>query len=363
MKNLLRATLFALVCVCVPNLQAQTSTFTYQGNLSDGVTAANGTYQMQFALFDAESGGTQQGSTMTNNSVSIVNGVFTVPLDFTGAPFTAGADRWLEISVKKPAEPGFTTLSPRQQLTASAYSVRTLSAGAADSLSADCVLCVNDGQIATVSGAKVAGSVANAANASSATVANNVSGVLAVNHGGTGTSSKNFADLSTTQSIGGNKSFSGNFSVGGSFAALLGQSASTVTGTAPLTAATAGSFTLIPGLTQTINVPANSLAYVISDGGLVTTSTGATGFSSVDITVTVDGAIVANGGYHRVIAANTTGVTQISANWAMSLATPVTAGSHTFAVSAALNSGTAATVSGNSSSPMQGRLVVILVKN
>jgi hypothetical protein len=32
--------------------QAQTTAFTYQGRLSDGANPANGTYQMQFALYD-----------------------------------------------------------------------------------------------------------------------------------------------------------------------------------------------------------------------------------------------------------------------------------------------------------------------
>lgn len=32
---------------------AQTSTITYQGRLTDGGTAANGTYDLQFKLYDA----------------------------------------------------------------------------------------------------------------------------------------------------------------------------------------------------------------------------------------------------------------------------------------------------------------------
>jgi hypothetical protein len=43
---------------------AQTTTFTYQGKLTDGATAANGTYQFQFKLFDAASGGNQIGQTI-----------------------------------------------------------------------------------------------------------------------------------------------------------------------------------------------------------------------------------------------------------------------------------------------------------
>lgn len=110
----------------------QTSVFSYQGRLTDGAGAANGTYQMQFSLFSLSTGGSQIGTTITNNSVAVLNGTFTVPLDFTATLFAAGADRWLEIAVKKPADPGFTTLSPRQRITSAPYAVRSASAASAD---------------------------------------------------------------------------------------------------------------------------------------------------------------------------------------------------------------------------------------
>src|SRR3989442_458715 len=61
---------------------AQTTGFTYQGRLTDGGTPANGNYDLQFALFDSLSGGTQVGSTQNINTVLVSNGVFTVSLDF-----------------------------------------------------------------------------------------------------------------------------------------------------------------------------------------------------------------------------------------------------------------------------------------
>src|SRR2546422_2616250 len=86
---------FCLACTLV---SVQTSIFTYQGRLTDGTAAANGTYQMTFTLFDVQTGGTLQGSTITNNSVSVVNGTFTVQLDFLVSPWLSGADRFLEIA-------------------------------------------------------------------------------------------------------------------------------------------------------------------------------------------------------------------------------------------------------------------------
>src|SRR5712691_10613121 len=75
----------------------QTSSFTYQGRLTDGGTVANGLYDLQFALFDNASSGAQIGSTQTLNSVLVSAGVFSVTLDF-GANSFSGAKRFLEIS-------------------------------------------------------------------------------------------------------------------------------------------------------------------------------------------------------------------------------------------------------------------------
>jgi hypothetical protein len=79
--------------------QGQTTTFTYQGQLTDAGAAANGNYDLQFALFDAASGGTQIGSTLARASVAVSNGVFTVQLDFGVSAFP-GSDRFLEIGVR-----------------------------------------------------------------------------------------------------------------------------------------------------------------------------------------------------------------------------------------------------------------------
>ena len=95
---------------------AQTSGFTCQGRLTDGGTAANGNYDLQFALFDSLSGGTQVGSTQTLNTVAVSNGVFTVSLDF-GANAFPGASRFLEISARLSGSASFTPLTPRQPIT------------------------------------------------------------------------------------------------------------------------------------------------------------------------------------------------------------------------------------------------------
>src|SRR5438128_12361836 len=96
---------------------AQTSSFTYQGRLTDGGTAANGNYDLQFALFDSLSGGTQIGSTQALNTVAVTGGVFTVTLDFGASSFN-GASRFIEIRARPSGGTGFTILEPRQPVTA-----------------------------------------------------------------------------------------------------------------------------------------------------------------------------------------------------------------------------------------------------
>lgn len=92
--------------------KAQTTTFTYQGNLKDNSIAATGTYDFQFALYSAAAGGTQIGATQTQTGVQVTNGSFTVQLDFGAAAFP-GADRFLEIRVKPQADATYKALSPR----------------------------------------------------------------------------------------------------------------------------------------------------------------------------------------------------------------------------------------------------------
>ena len=119
------------VLVFAANVRSQTTAFNYQGQLTDGGIPANGSFQMQFKLFDAVSGGSQIGSTLTNVPVTVTGGDFSTKLDF-GAVALSGANRWLEIAVRRNAGESYVTLSPREQIASSPYAVRTLSAATAD---------------------------------------------------------------------------------------------------------------------------------------------------------------------------------------------------------------------------------------
>ena len=102
--------------------------FTYQGVLNDGNGPANGAYDFRFLLYDASFGGNQVGSTVTLDDVSVSDGLFTVELDF-GNVFD-GRALWLEVAVRPGSSTGnYTTLSPRQPLTAAPYALYALGAG------------------------------------------------------------------------------------------------------------------------------------------------------------------------------------------------------------------------------------------
>ncbi len=100
--------------------------FTYQGRLTDGGNPANGAYDFQFKLYAAASGGSQVGSTVTKSNVQVTNGFFTVQIDF-GNVFN-GQRRWLEIAVRHAGSGSYTTLSPRQELTAAPNALYSLKA-------------------------------------------------------------------------------------------------------------------------------------------------------------------------------------------------------------------------------------------
>jgi hypothetical protein len=136
LKHVVSLSILILGAFAFPGIttQAQTTSFTYQGKLTDNNIAATGTYQMQFSLFDALADGNQIGATQTNAAITVTNGIFTVDLEFGAAAFT-GATRFLQISVFSTPTNAFVELSPRQQITSAPYAVRALNAGAADNAS------------------------------------------------------------------------------------------------------------------------------------------------------------------------------------------------------------------------------------
>ncbi len=111
-----------------------TTAFTYQGELSQSGAPANGVFDLQFALYDFS--GNPIGAELCADNVTVTAGRFSVSLDF-GDVF-ATQQRFLEIRVRPDsglncaATGGYTTLSPRQPLTAAPFASRAITAGSAD---------------------------------------------------------------------------------------------------------------------------------------------------------------------------------------------------------------------------------------
>lgn len=119
--------LILFVVLSIPVLAAaQTTEFTYQGRLSEGGAVGNGNYDFEFRLYDALAAGGQIGPLIERTSVPVTNGAFAVQLDF-GESFP-GADRFLEIRVRTAGPGGYTLLTPRQKITSSPYSIKSVTA-------------------------------------------------------------------------------------------------------------------------------------------------------------------------------------------------------------------------------------------
>jgi len=99
--------------------------WTYQGRLMDANNPADGLYDFEFKLYDDPYTGIQEGSTFEVNDVDVIDGYFTVELDF-GSDVFDGDACWLDISVRPGnSTSSFTSLGPLQRITSTPYSLQT----------------------------------------------------------------------------------------------------------------------------------------------------------------------------------------------------------------------------------------------
>lgn len=98
---------------------------TYQGRLTDGGLAANGSYDFEFALYTSANG-TTPVDVVEVPALAVSGGLINATLDFTDVPYN-GQALWIEVRVQ-PAGAGdsFTTLAPRQPLNATPYALFAL---------------------------------------------------------------------------------------------------------------------------------------------------------------------------------------------------------------------------------------------
>jgi len=140
------AALLVMAIHTTASADSLSSTFTYQGQLRQGGNPVNQTCDFQFTLWDAAgsgsppAGGNQIGSLQPAAGVLVTEGLFTVVLGFAPEAFK-GDERWLQVTVRCPDGSGpYTTLAPRQRLSASPYALYAPSAGSATDLT--CSGCV-----------------------------------------------------------------------------------------------------------------------------------------------------------------------------------------------------------------------------
>ena len=125
------------IAVASSSARAQSTAFTYQGRLDDAGVPANGLHDFRATLFDAASGGAVVGSPQCADDVDVIDGVFTLELDF-GQVFATASERHLLVEVRKDTGlpcadlTGFVAMEPRQKLTATPLASHAKSAFALD---------------------------------------------------------------------------------------------------------------------------------------------------------------------------------------------------------------------------------------
>ncbi|NOT55802.1 MAG: hypothetical protein HOP18_14475 [Deltaproteobacteria bacterium] len=113
-----------------PTLAAPLGTaFTHRGEYKPSGTAVSGVYDFQLVLFNVATAGTPVSTVLTKENVSVIQGNFTVELDYGATPFATATQYWVETRVRAGTSTGaFTTLAPRLKMNAVPYAlnVRTL---------------------------------------------------------------------------------------------------------------------------------------------------------------------------------------------------------------------------------------------
>ncbi len=125
----MKATLFkfALLLLAAATLHAAPfpmgTAFTYQGRLNDGGVPANGSYHFRMTLYADSVLPLPVGPDVTVLDVPVVNGLFTLKLDF-GVNVFRGDARWLGLEVRTNSNVStFSELAPRQELTPEPYAI------------------------------------------------------------------------------------------------------------------------------------------------------------------------------------------------------------------------------------------------
>jgi hypothetical protein len=131
--NALSRIVAALAVVCAAETAAAQpaleTAFSFQARVLDAGAPADGSYDIEAALYDSPSGCCQVGSTLSLPGIWIADGSVTLELDFGALGDDAG---WLEIRLRPAGGGAMTTLAPRFLLTSAPLATHALSAAEAD---------------------------------------------------------------------------------------------------------------------------------------------------------------------------------------------------------------------------------------
>lgn len=112
---------------------AQSTAFTYQGELKFNGAPANGLHDLRFKLWNGLSAGLLVAPIACADNVQVTDGKFTTTIDFGSAFVTAG-QRFIEVDVRQDTgldctnTTGFGTLSPRTLVTAAPFATYAIKA-------------------------------------------------------------------------------------------------------------------------------------------------------------------------------------------------------------------------------------------
>ena len=127
-KILNLSTLFIVLLIVAVPAYSQTTSFSYQGRLSEAGMPVTGTRFFRFTLFD-EAGVPLPGAPI-EQALMVTAGVYNASLDF-GPDAFPGPNRRLEVAVKiNPGDP-YTVLNPRQAILSAPYSIKSKAADVA----------------------------------------------------------------------------------------------------------------------------------------------------------------------------------------------------------------------------------------
>ncbi len=112
--------------ICLASVASAQNTFTYQGTLDDSGAPANGSYDIQFRLYDHPT--LDFDSLIASDTVlgiMVTDGLFSTQVDFGNNSYSTTQERYIELRVRPAGDPTYTILTPRQLMTNAPKAIRS----------------------------------------------------------------------------------------------------------------------------------------------------------------------------------------------------------------------------------------------